>query len=300
MPPPETARGFYLRLQRLQLLLLASSRRAWAAMGADFDSSWAEVAPGLVTVAAAGQLAAARAATDYVPAVLAETGQPDQPQARVRPQAFAGVAADGRSLTGLLYGSVVHAKTAAGRGAPAPAALAAGGRWLDTLVQTVTADAARLATQAEIAVRPGMGFLRMVNPPCCGRCAILAGRWYRYDAGFPRHPQCDCSEIPATQDGWQRLSISPTDLFARGEVRGLTKRERDRLAAGDDLYKVINETRDMWRARRAEQRAAQRAADAATPAERDARARQGLEDLFASTTSRTDALAAMKAQGFTQ
>lgn len=309
MPPPETARGFYLRLQRLQLLLLASSRRAWAAMGADFDTSWAQVAPGLVTVTAAGQLAAARAATEYVPAVLEETGQPDQPQAQVRPQAFAGVAADGRSLTGLLYGAVVHAKTASGNGAAPPAALEAGGRWLDTLVQTVTADAARQATQAEIAIRPGMGYLRMVNPPCCGRCAILAGRWYRYDAGFKRHPQCDCSQIPSTEEGWQRLSISPTELFDTGQVRGLTKRERDRLAAGEDLHKVINESRDMWRARISEQkRQAKEAAKAerlgmdlpATAAARDRQARQGLEDLFASTRSRTEALDAMKAQGFIQ
>ncbi|MCZ2837147.1 VG15 protein [Modestobacter sp. VKM Ac-2985] len=309
MPSPETARAFYLRLQRLQLLLLASSRRAWAGMGADFDSSWSEVAPGLVTVTAAGQLAAARAATEYVPAVLEETGQPDQPEAQVRPQAFAGRAADGRSLGGLLYGAVVHAKTAAGTGAAPAVALEVGGRWLDTLVQTVTADAARQATQAEIAIRPDMGFLRMVNPPCCGRCAILAGRWYRYDAGFPRHPQCDCSAVPSTQEGWRQLSVSPTELFDRGDVRGLTRRERDRLAAGEDLHKVINESRDMWRARISEQRRQDKEAATAarlgmdlpaTAAARDRQARQGLEDLFASTRSRIEALSAMKAQGFTQ
>jgi hypothetical protein len=79
----------------------------------DFDRSWQAIAPGLLMVTAAAQLAAAQAAVAYVPALLQETGQPDTPEAAVQPRAFAGVAADGRSLAGLLVGAVVRSKVAA-------------------------------------------------------------------------------------------------------------------------------------------------------------------------------------------
>lgn len=296
MPQPESSAEFYRTLQRLQVVILGAGRRAWSRMGSDFDASWARELPALLTVTSAGQFAAARAATEYVPAVLAETGQPDAPDARVRPQAFAGVAADGRSLPGLLQGAVVRAKTVA---APSQsAALQSGGAWLDAILQTAVTDAARLATQAEVATRDGMGWVRAINPPCCSRCAILAGRWYRFDAGFARHPRCDCFGIPAQENVAGSLMTSPQALFDSDSVHGLTKRERDRLAAGDDIYKVVNESRDMWRARISEQKAAAKQGGG-TVAERDARARQGLEDLFASTRTRVDALNAMKAQGFT-
>ena len=299
MALPQSAADFYRTQQRLQLVLVAAGRRAWARMLADFDASWAAIAPGLVGVASAAQLASATAATAYVPAVLAETGQPDAPEARVRPQAFAGIAADGRGLDGLLQGAVVTAKRASGAGAPPADALAQGGRWLDALLQGVVTDAGRGATQAEVAVRPHMGFVRMVNPPCCGRCAILAGRWYAYDAGFRRHPRCDCTAIPSTRDGWERLSISPAELFANGHVKGLTQRETDRLAAGEDRNKVINASRDMWRARIAEQKAADQARrDSLWAGATSPRPTVGIEDLLASLTSRVEALGAMKAQGY--
>jgi hypothetical protein len=288
--PPQAAEDFYRAQQRLQLVLVAAGRKAWSRMLADFDASWASIAPSLLGVASAAQLAAARTASAYVPAVLDEIGQPDLPDARVRPQAFAGVAADGRSLDGLLRGSVVRTKLALGNGTGQAEALARGGRHLDMLLQGVVTDAARGVTQAEVAVRDNVGFVRMVNPPCCGRCAILAGKWYRYNAGFPRHPRCDCTAIPATENVAGDLLTSPQALFSAGHVQGLTKREADRLANGDDLVSVVNESRDMWRARLSEQRIAEKS-NAKT-------ARMGLEDLFASTRSRTEALDAMKAQGY--
>ena len=301
MPQPEAAARLYRQVQRLQLVIVAAGRRAWSGMRADFDPSWEQVAPGLVSVVTAGQLAAARTAAEYVPAVLDEVSSTVEPDARVRPQSFAGVAADGRSLPGLLYGAVARSK-AASRGNVTPTrALRVGGDWLDAIVQTVITDAVRQVTQAEVATREGVGWVRAVNPPCCGRCAILAGRWYRYNAGFQRHPRCDCFAIPAAEDVAGSLMTSPQALFEQGQVKGLTRRERDRLDNGDDLNKVINESRDMWRARIQEQKRADKngTADAAAdPVTRDRQARLGLEDLFASTRSRTEAVAAMRANGY--
>lgn len=283
MPQPESAQEFYRRIQRLQLVVIAAGRKAWAGMRQDFDASWAEVSPGLVQVTAAGQLAAARAATEYVPAVLEETNQPDRPDAAVRPRAFAGVAADGRSLPGLLESAKVHAKQSQ--------SLEVGGRRLDALLQSIITDAARGATQAEVVTRQGMGFVRALNPPSCKKCAILAGRWYRFNAGFSRHPPtCDCYAIPAAENVAGDLTTSPQKLYEQGMIRDLTKREIERIDAGEDLNKVVNASRDMWRARLSEQRIAEKA-NAKT-------SRQGLEDLFASTKDRIDAVNKMRDAGF--
>lgn len=270
-------------------------------MRADFDPSWAEVAPSLVAVTTAAQFAAATAAVAYVPAVLAETGEPDQPDLAVRPRAFAGVAADGRSLEGLLHSAVVRAKTASGHGLAPDRALQQGGRWLETLLQGTVTDAGRGATTAGIAVRPHMGHMRVVNPPSCARCAILAGRFYRFDAGFPRHPHCDCAEQPVTEEGFRRLSISPNELFQRGDVRGLTQREQQRLAAGEDRNKVVNESRDMWRARLAEQRSSGGTWGGSPRRPATATQQQvGIEDLLSNLTSRVEALKAMKRAGYVE
>lgn len=298
MPRPEASATFYKRLQRLQLVVIMAGRRAWSRMTPDFDQSWAAVSPALVAVTSAGQLAAARAAAEYVPNVLDELGVPVAAEAVVRPQAFAGVAADGRSLLGLLDGAVVRAKQAAPV-MPPTQALELGGKRLDGLLQGVVTDAGRGAMQAEIAVRPDVMYVRMVNPPCCINCALLAGKTYKWNAGFSRHPPtCDCTGIPIAENIAGNYLTDPKALFDKGLIRGLSKSQADRIAAGEDIYKVGNESRNMWRARLTEQKIAAEKAEG-TAAERDARARMGLEDLFAATRSRIEALDAMRAAGYT-
>lgn len=319
MPPPEASRDFYRLLQRLQLVLVLAGRRAWAGMDPDdFDGSWRRIAPALLSVTAAAQLAAARAATEYVPAVLAETGQPDRPLARIRPEAFAGRASDGRSLLGLLTGAVVHAKLATQTrtvedvdtgqdvilpGLPAGEALLRGGRWLDQSLRTTTTDAARDATQAEIVVREGMGWVRMINPPCCPRCAALAGKWFGWKADFDRHPGCDCTAIPSQENVAGDFTTDAKQLVDRGLVTGLTQVQKDLLAEGADLNKVLNESRDRWRERMAADRRA------AGPVDRLGRSRPAgwgsgtapptatVHDFMAHLTSRVDALNGMRAVG---
>ncbi|TYP82064.1 hypothetical protein [Blastococcus xanthinilyticus] len=259
MPPPEAAQDFYRTLQRLQLVLVAAGRRAWARMGPEFDTSWEQIAPALVTVAVATQQRAAAEAASYVPALLAETDQPDEPAGAIVPRAFAGTAADGRPLGSLLYGAVVQAKLARqgaitrdgdvtsytpGRGVQD--ALAIGGRWLDGTLATVATDAGRQAVGTEIAQRRGMGWVRMVNPPCCSRCAILAGRWYRWSDGFKRHKRCDCTHIPAAEDRAGDFRTDPQALLDNGLVNGLSEGQRRALADGADFARVVNADRGMY------------------------------------------------------
>lgn len=264
-------------------------------MGADFDPAWAAVAPQLVTVTAAAQLAAATAATRYVPAVLDEAGDAPAPDAQIRPQAFAGQAADGRSLIGLLQGAVVSTKAASGRGVAAPQALARGQQWLDSALRTVVMDAARDATSAEIAARPRTRWRRIVTPPSCPRCAVLSADVYYWNQPMPRHPGCDCYALPETVGNPDYRPPTPREMFDRGQIAGLTQDERSRIAAGEDVVKVLNTSRDRWRERlaydrKAESRGWGNASDPPPPG-------TTIHDLMARLTDRVDVLKGMRSAG---
>lgn len=241
---PRSTRDFYRSQQRLAVLTISSARRAWSRMGADFDRSWVAVGQQLLGLAAAAQFSAADSATSYVPRLLAETGQEDDPLGLVEPGSFSGFAADGRELGGLLYGSVTQAKSAVGSGASAAAALQQGGRWLDMALHTMVADAGRQATGVAIAARPRMGWVRMVNPPCCSRCAILAGKFFRYSQGFQRHPRCDCTHIPSTEDVAGDFRTDPQALVrSGGQITDLHPSEARAINDGADLSQVVNARR---------------------------------------------------------
>lgn len=307
MPSPEATQDLYLLLQRLQLVLVAAGRRAWSQMRDDFDPSWAAVAPSLVRVTSAAQLAAARAATEYVPALLAETGQPDRPAARVRPESFAARASDGRSLAGLLQGAVVTAKRATQStivrdgdsttlipGAGVEEALLGGQKWLEQALASAVTDAARDATQAEIIVRQTLGYVKMPNPPCCPRCAVLAGEWYRWNTINERHPGCDCTLIPAAENVAGDYRTDPAELVRRGLVTDLSSNQRERLDEGANLNKVLNESRDRWRQRLAADR---RGAKKGWGSPETAPPTATVHDFMAHLTSRVDAITAMRSAG---
>lgn len=62
---------------------------------------------------------------------------------------------------------------------------------VEQLIASEIADAGRTASQVEFVTRPDwQNYVRMLNPPSCPRCAILAGRIYRDLEAFARHPNC--------------------------------------------------------------------------------------------------------------
>lgn len=241
---PQAASDFASDTSRLTLDVLRKTRRAWTQMGPDFDTSWSRVGPQIVALVAAGQLDVARRASQYVPAVLEEMGTPAEAAGKVSARTIAGVAADGRPLDSLLYSAVTHAKSRIATGFPVPAALSAGGKHLTVLTQTTLADASRTATHVGIAARQQVGWVRMVATPCCSRCAILAGKWFRWNTGFLRHPGCRCRHIPAVEDVAGDLSTSPAELFRSGLVRGLSDGQTQALADGADPSQVVNAYRN--------------------------------------------------------
>lgn len=105
------------------------------------------------------------------------------------------------------------------------------------LVASLVQDAGRAAESVSTASR-NVAHVRYVNPPCCSRCAILAGRVYRWSDGFRRHPGCDCTMIPTTVAS--PLRQDPEQLVRDGLVTGLSKADRQALSDGADLGQVVN------------------------------------------------------------
>lgn len=115
----------------------------------------------------------------------------------------------------------------------------------DRLVLTLMQDASRTAGAIDIGRRPAVtGYVRSLRLPSCSRCALLAGRVYRYSTGFQRHPNCDCIMTPTTQAQGQDLVLDPSDAIESGQITGLSKGDLYALGNGADLGRVVNTRRD--------------------------------------------------------
>jgi len=242
---PQAAANYYRQQQQLAAVTASAAAKLWGRVGNEFDSGWARVRPQVLSVVQAGRLAAANSSVAFTPAVLAETGQVADPVGELVPAAFILSAPDGRDMGKLLDETVVRAKVGVQSGVVPSVARAQAGSWLTGTLLTVLADTGRSVVSADIAQRPTLsGYVRMLNPPSCSRCVVLAGKWFRWNEGFLRHPRCDCRHIPASEDLAGDLTTDPykyfhslstemqTATFGRIEARAI----RD----GADIYRVEN------------------------------------------------------------
>ncbi|MFJ8109981.1 hypothetical protein [Streptomyces sp. NPDC096132] len=254
------------RQRRIAAASMAGALREWGLLDAnDLRASWSVISPRLVKVLTAGQLAAASGADDYVTSVVAAEGADGLMEGTVNATAFAGVAADGRSLDTLMLRPLITTYRALSSGATPPQALSAGRGLLATIVRSEVADAGRGAVGVGIAGRRTIqGYVRVVQPPACSRCVILAGREYGWNKGFQRHPRCDCIHLPTTliarnqhlgrgsSEGGRGGFIDP-----RGYFNSLSRAEQDRIFTaagaraireGADMAQIVNARRGMYTA----------------------------------------------------
>lgn len=184
----------------------------------------------LVDAIAAGQQNAALAALGAVPRMLREQGIDEDPDAEPLVRSLTYVASDGRSLNGLMeyaQGPDV-ARTQ-----------------FDTIVLTQLSDVARAASTLGSAVRPAVtGYVRMLEQPSCSRCVVLAGKFFKRNKGFQRHPKCDCRHIPSSENVAGDLQTDPGayfgDLSAAEQDRVFTKAGAESIRAGADIGQVVN------------------------------------------------------------
>lgn len=110
---------------------------------------------------------------------------------------------------------------------------------LDRLAASLVQDAGRAAETVAVAVRPDIRFVRYLTLPSCSRCAVLAGRVYRYSQGFLRHPNCDCVMLPTTVAA-PDLVQDPAELARNGQIRGLSGADMLAIEQGADFSQVVN------------------------------------------------------------
>lgn len=123
-------------------------------------------------------------------------------------------------------------------------------RFIDTVTATILSDTARAAESAALVPREFVeGYVRMLNPPSCSRCVVLAGRFYRWNDGFDRHPLCDCRHIPASEAIAGDLRLNPSAYF---DSLSLADQDKTFTAAGArairdgaDITQVVNARRGM-------------------------------------------------------
>lgn len=233
---------------RAQALSIASGRRAWRSVDPRFISeSWAQAVRTLTPVVTAAQEKVAASGASYGAAALAEQGEWVAPTGFVNPKAFAGVAPDGRDLASLLYSPATTAKGLIGNGVDVSSALASARGSLDRILQSILADTGRQAASVDIAARPGVGYTRVLVGASCPACVILAGRFYRWNAGFKRHPHDDCIHVPTTQALSAGMVTDPYEHF-----RAMSAAEQDAfwgpgdaqaIRDGADIYRVGNARR---------------------------------------------------------
>lgn len=230
----------YRRQQEITLSGVSAARRA------------RRQSPAAVELAVARyQLLAAQEGIAGVDLMLAAQGIAFDPAGEVVPVSLAGVASDGRPLGSLLQQATTDAQFA-------------------MIVATQLQDVGRVAAGVAVAAQPSVGYVRMMNPPSCSRCAVLAGKWFKWNTGFQRHPNCDCRHIPALEADYQDLALSgdkwfhslPTDAQVREQYPTLTRKMRNEAGVysqediftkagaqairdGADLNQVVNARRGM-------------------------------------------------------
>lgn len=268
----------------IRAAIVAAILAAWAGMNAkQLLQSWtSNVSHRIFLILSNGQETVASAAGRYIEDALRLQGAiVDVPT--IDPLKFAGIASDGRDLDNLLLGAVVRSFERLKRGDSPEAALSAGADFLTLVASTQISDAGRAADQvAFVAAEPReenvfptpievnrnarvydvekilrdhenrrktplrYGWVRLLTPPSCSRCAILAGRFYKWNDGFYRHPMCDCRHIPAVENVAGDLTTDPKLYF-----ESLTKEQQDQyfgvansraIRAGADINRVVNAT----------------------------------------------------------
>lgn len=237
------AAAYYRDLSRLSRQVVALLLRMWRGVDrGDISRSWLAVLPDAAALVVAGQTVAAELADPYLERMVGEGRS-------VNVEAFAGSTPAGESIGSLLYLPAIHAKEAIANGLSTIGAMRKAEAPLIRYAHTTVSDAGREAVAAGMPAHPhATGYYRMLNPPSCARCAILAGKWFGWNAGFPRHDNCDCVHVPVRKAD-DSLRFDPRKAIEAGQVTGLSHADSyaiTQLAA--DPAQVVNARRGLYTA----------------------------------------------------
>lgn len=243
---PQPAVENYQRQQALAVGTAQQVARLWSAAAVDdFDLAWSRVAASIFATVVAAQTQAASDGIAYVPAVLAAQGIDGSAVEQVDAGRFAGGTSEGRPVEYLLGAAPIKAKQSMSIVPDTRTALLAAGDWLTKISLDAVRDANRDATAAQMGVTPKAGgWVRMLNPPSCRRCVILAGKFFRWNTGFLRHPECDCRHVPTSESIAGEFTVDPYAYFRSldpaGQDKLFGKADAQAIRDGADIYRVAN------------------------------------------------------------
>jgi len=181
---------------------------------------------------------------------LIEQGTPIAGEAFANPEAFAGWANRGTTLSDLFEVPNLTRLFMLDRGYDEASASRVGLTSLEKMVSTNIADAGTDAAIADLATRPRVGYVRVVGANACDLCIVLAGRFYWVEH-FERHPHCLCSMSPAAysnQDQSQKWAIDQQRkafdaLSPEQQDKRFGKAQAEAIRNGADIGQVVNERR---------------------------------------------------------
>lgn len=166
--------------------------------------------PRLTAVVAGFQAVSAVRSARYVPAALAEQGISTDRLATPDARTLAGWTSYGLPLAPLLE-KVRQPEVDGFR--------------FDRVIASQVQDAGRQGAAIATAVTPrATAYTRMLNPPSCSRCVVLAGKVYGKNTGFQRHPSCDCVHVPTNREDGDDVAFDAVGYFD-----SLSAEEQDRI-----------------------------------------------------------------------
>ena len=194
--------GTYYDAQTATVAVVAAEMaRRWAAFDvAQVDASWPLVRDGVARAVAAGQIRAAALPAQVIARTLTIAGLSPLAGTAVLPVAFAGFTSAGFPLAVALDVAPILVKLAVARGVVPDLASAVGLRALNMVASTEIGDASRDAMGAGMRLEPQVtGWTRRTERGACDRCTVQAGKHFRHNQGFQRHPHCHCVHSPTTE-----------------------------------------------------------------------------------------------------
>lgn len=243
MAVQDAASSYQVDLSTLSRQTVAELLRMWSQVDLTaITKSWQTQLPQASALVVGAQTVAAEMADPYLSTVLGGN------QTHVNAEGLAGRTPFGDPVSSLLLLPAIEAERDIGDGASLEGALKLLRAKLAMYTHTTVADAGRLAVTTGMAARPHIsGYYRRLRLPSCARCAILAGKFYRYNTGFRRHPKCDCTHEPV-EDSDDSLEFDARDAILSGQVHGISRKVLESIRLGADPSQVINAGSGMYMA----------------------------------------------------
>lgn len=263
-----TAASRYTAQQRREITKATMAvKRQWLRIGTDFDAGWKLIGPTVLSIMNEAQSRIVASSVEYIPTVLEETGQLRTQLAEPNAQALVGLTGAGFPTGEALSVATIRAKQSVASGSTTSMALNEAGKWLSYSAGTILSDTGRAAEGLGMHAWPSHGWVRVLSTPSCSRCVILAGKWFKRNDGFDRHPGCDCHHMPASEVISGDLTVDPGAYYESLDDAGKLKFAGSHgnlkaIESGADINQIVNAYRTTGGVYRASERLSRGAVEA--------------------------------------